>query len=106
MTKTPAPDPLDSAEHIGSDDYDGPVALRRLPDGRALLLPHAGGGRQLHSDALDVLADMQTTVRRLQSQRTALDVLVDQARQVGVAWHLIGFSVGTTGEAARQRWGS
>ena len=105
MTQTPDLDPYDSAERIGVEDPGGPVTLRRLPDGRAVLLPSAGGGRKLGFDGLDIVADIQATVRRLQAEREALDELVQQAREVRVPWHLIGFSVGTTPQAAQQRWG-
>ena len=33
------------------------------------------------------------------------DELVAEARSAGLSWAVIGWSVGTTGEAARQRWG-
>lgn len=105
MPTTSTPDPLSSDVRLGVED-GGPVAVRRLPDGRALLLPAVTRGRQLSPDGLDVLADVQGSVRRLQAERQALDELVGVAREAGVSWNLIGFSVGITAQSARERWGT
>jgi hypothetical protein len=100
MTK----DPLAEDVHIGVDDPGGPVHVRRTADGRAALLPTSRSGRQLGNDGLEVLADVQATIRDLDKLRDDLDQLVAEARELAVPWELIGFSVGLTGEAARKRW--
>ena len=53
--------------------------------------------------ALDRLA--QTAVE-IQRQQDDLAAKVAAARSHGVSWAVIGHAVGTTGEAARQRWGT
>lgn len=109
QSKAQPVDPLGAELRIGDVTYDGMVEIRKLPDGRAVMLPSAGTGpgrRRLNLDALDVLADIQREVREIAARRDRLDALVDEARETGTPWHLIGFSVGTTGEGARQRWGT
>jgi len=53
--------------------------------------------------ALDRLGQAAAEVRRAQDNLAAA---VAAARSQGVSWAVIGHGVGTTGEAARQRWGS
>lgn len=52
--------------------------------------------------ALDRLAQVASEIERRQDELTAK---VAAARAQGVSWAVIGHAVGTTGEAARQRWG-
>lgn len=89
---------------LGTDDPGGPVEVRRLPDGRSVLLPRSPSGRRLNSDALDVLADVQRVVRDIEQLKTELDQLVEESREAGAPWALIGFSVGMSGQAAQKRW--
>ena len=53
--------------------------------------------------ALDRLAQAAVEVRRRQDLLLAA---VDAGRSVGLSWAVVGHAVGTSGEAARQRWGS
>lgn len=53
--------------------------------------------------SFDRLAHVATDLQRLQD---LLSVRVADARSYGVSWFAIGHAVGTTGEAARQRWGN
>jgi hypothetical protein len=53
--------------------------------------------------ALDWLSLVAAEMERLQDQ---LSDKVAAARSQGVSWAVIGQAVGTSGEAARQRWGS
>jgi hypothetical protein len=86
------------------DPFDH-VEIRKSSDGVAVALPRSGSSkRRLNGDALDVLADVQGVVRRIQRDRATLDELVAEARKYGCPWTLLGFSVGTTAEAARKRW--
>jgi hypothetical protein len=98
-----------SKDALGEDvalgaDTGGPVEIRRLPDGRAMMLPVSPYGRKLNVEAVEVLADIQGVMRDMITLREELDVLIEQARMCRAPWALIGFSVGTTGEAARKRW--
>lgn len=52
---------------------------------------------------LDRLGQVAAEVRRRQVDLAAA---VATARSHGVSWAVIGHGVGTTGEAARQRWGT
>lgn len=51
------------------------------------------------------VADVQRISMHLREVREELDEAVRLAREDGISWHLIGWSVGTTAEGARQRWG-
>jgi hypothetical protein len=73
-----------------------PAPTYALPTAVAKLDPQA---RAL-ADAL--AADV---VRRAELDR-AITARVLDLRAIGVSWHVIGYAVGTSGEAARQRWGS
>jgi len=53
--------------------------------------------------AVDWLALVAAEVERVQQQ---LGEKVAGARAQGVSWAVIGHALGTSGEAARQRWGS
>lgn len=44
--------------------------------------------------------------REIADRQAQLTVHVLDARARGVSWAVIGWAVGTSGEAARQRWGS
>lgn len=88
--------------HLGNDE-DTDLAVMRLPDGRALLLPRSL--RKLSGEAREVVADLQHVVAEIQRLGDQVDGLVDEARNLGVSWEGIGFCVGTTGRAASMRWG-
>lgn len=60
---------------------------------------------RLPEESIAVLRSLQRNVLATQHLTNQLDYLVDQARDEGASWAAIGWSVGTTGEAARQRWG-
>lgn len=60
---------------------------------------------KLPEESIAVLKSVQRNVLQTQALTQQLDYLVDQARDEGISWAAIGWSVGTTGEAARQRWG-
>lgn len=52
----------------------------------------------------DALAAMRDAVRRRAKAEEDVSAAVDQARSEGHAWAAIGAILGTTGEAARQRY--
>jgi hypothetical protein len=78
------------------------VMVRRTGSGAALLVPRAVSG--LTGDAADVVAELQTFVLHRYEVEEAITTMVAEAREYGVSWSVIGWSVGTTAEAARQRW--
>lgn len=51
-----------------------------------------------------LLALKLATYRRAHAEREMADA-VAEARKAGASWHTIGDTVGTSGEAARQRYG-
>lgn len=55
-------------------------------------------------DSIAVRALRQAVTARSDAERTIRDA-VGQARQAGLSWVLIGSLIGTSGEAARQRYG-
>lgn len=68
----------------------------------AVVLP--ASVRRLTGERLEVIEEMQGLARQAEWVRKRLDELVPEARELGVSWAAIGFSVGLTGEAARLRW--
>jgi hypothetical protein len=99
-------DPLGEDVNVGTGDLaaDSLVEIRKTADGRAVMLPRSPNRRNLNGEALEVLADLQGVVRDLAKLRDELDELVQEARETGAPWVLIGFSVGMGDEAARKRW--
>ena len=79
------------------------VAIVRTGDGSAVVLPRAVRG--LRGEALEAAAELQ----RVAVHRTELDEqmghLAGHLRDLGVSWGVIGWSVGTTAQAAQKRWG-
>lgn len=49
--------------------------------------------------------DLRRAVTARSDAERAIRDAVDQARQAGLSWALIGSLIGTSGEAARQRYG-
>ena len=100
--------PDDSYDPPGQSIEDFPddqrIGVTRLPDGRHVVLPESL--TRLAGHDLEIAADLQhvaAELRRLDDHRTAL---VREARDSGLSWNAIGWCVGTTGEAARQRFGA
>jgi acetylornithine/succinyldiaminopimelate/putrescine aminotransferase len=112
MTKRRAPkvplDDLDDRAVTGGEGVDDDfevVSLATTFGGAALALPITPAAmRKLSAPAAIKLNDLQNVVRRRLELLDEMDELVGQLRAVGVSWNLIGWSVGTTSEAARQRW--
>ena len=59
---------------------------------------------RLGSDQRAALYALAGVASDLAFTRQRLDETVAESRAVGVSWAAIGLAVGTTGEAARQRW--
>ena len=79
-------DILDHADELAKrfEDYEPSPGDERDPEAFAAL-----------RDAVASRADAERAIKQA----------VDQARQRGYTWALIGSLIGTTGEAARQRYG-
>jgi hypothetical protein len=90
---------------------DGPVYVHRLAlndsvqDGRAAAFFAPRAYKRLTQEGQAVLAGLQEISAQIHQMQGHLDEHVLEAREAGASWDLIGWSVGTTGEGARQRWG-
>jgi hypothetical protein len=75
------------------------------PEARAPrpLLPRAL--RAAGPGARQASSDLAQTARRIDDLEADLSELVVVARGEGLSWDVIGWSVGTSGNAARKRWG-
>lgn len=69
----------------------------------AVLVPVAFA--RLSQEAVEVVADLQRKALALREIGEQVEALVIESRNVGASWAVIGWSVGTTGDAARKRWG-
>lgn len=78
------------------------MALRVLSSGRAVLLPRAV--RNAAPPQLECLASLQRTAGSLAELQGVLSELVDQARELGLSYASIGWSVGLSGDAVRKRF--
>lgn len=79
------------------------VAVVKTPSGKAVMLPRSF--TRLDPDTQELAAEVQAAALALQQAHADLEQLVAQLRASGGSWSLVGWCVGTTGEAARQRWG-
>jgi glyoxylate carboligase len=94
--------------HIGNEEHgDEDVTVQVTTDGNgmrhAAFLP-AGIGR-LGPEGLGMVSDIQHVVEKIREGQEQLEQLVLEARDLGMSWGSIGWSVGTSEAAARQRWG-
>lgn len=88
------------AEHEGDVD----VIVRALGGRReAIFLPR--GITRLGEEGFDTAHRLQHLTLEMSRLSEGLTAAVNDARALGFSWSSIGFCVGTTGEAARQRWG-
>ena len=53
----------------------------------------------------DALSGLRRAVTARSDAERSIRDAVDHARQAGLSWALIGSAIGTSGEAARQRYG-
>jgi hypothetical protein len=100
--------PLEDLEPMGDGEAASRgVQVRTVTDteGRrsAVLVPVAFA--RLSQEGVEVVADLQRKALLLQEIREDIEALVVEARTVGASWDVIGWSVGTSGQASRQRWG-
>lgn len=97
-------DPVAIGTAEGAEDGVS-VLMGKGPNGerRAAFLPRAM--QKLGNDGVVMAADLQRTVLAMQQLQETLSRQVSEARDMGMSWNSIGWCVGTTGDAARQRWG-
>ena len=79
---------------VSHRDEDGKVRTAILP--RSMT--------KLTGDALEAVSDLQRAALAVRKAQEQVAELVAVAREMGVSWDAIGWSVGTTGRAASMRW--
>ena len=92
----------DPVERFAGDPGED-VALLKTAAGRALMLPASVA--RLTGAALEIVVELQDQAAGVHQAQVRLDELVEEAREEGVSWGAIGFSVGLSAQGARQRWG-
>lgn len=102
--RRPLPD-LDPS--VGAVDAGEDINLIVVTDAHgerhAAVLPRSIS--RLNEDQTYWVKALQRNAIEMEGLRQKLDTLVDHAREDGVSWAAIGWSLGVTGEAARVRWG-
>lgn len=95
---------LDGFDLGGDTDFDEDDVLLQMVGGRAALIPVSA--RRLPADVKTDLADVMRAAARINEAVQVLDELVIDLRDRGVSWSVIGWTLGMTGEGARQRFGN
>lgn len=83
-------------------DPGGDVTIGKTTAGKVVVVPVAI--RRLGGPALDAYGDLERAALDLARARAVVEAAVIGCREEGISWDSIGWAVGTTGEAARQRW--
>ncbi len=103
--KRPPPDPslgLPGGPGTDPDAQVFGVEFRVTADGGAYVIPRSIA--RLSGPAEELVHHLQHLAITRQELEDAIAEAVLDGRHLGVSWSAIGWSVGTTGEAARQRW--
>lgn len=91
---------------IPDEDQPDGVDVALSPAGRAFFQPvEQRAARGLTGPKQAALADLQEHARSLAIMREHLAALVEECREQGISWSLIGWSLGITGEGARKMYG-
>jgi hypothetical protein len=78
------------------------VEFREVAGGGGYVLPRSIARLTGHAEV--VVQHLQHLAITRQELEDAIAEAVLEGRQLGVSWNAIGWSVGTTGDAARKRW--
>lgn len=100
--------PAQGLEDVGPGLTEtGPVEVVKTGTGEAFfrpsIAPRAWG--RLSPEAQDVAAGVQRIAAQIHEMQGHLEMHVLELRELGASWDVIGWCVGTSGNAARQRWG-
>lgn len=88
----------------GREDVPGDsVKVIRTEEGHVLLLPSAYG--RLSEGQREWVAELQDIAACMARLSDQLEEVVAGAREEGISWDLIGWSIGRTGRAASMRFG-
>ncbi len=80
------------------------VEITRTAGGQGVLVPRAVG--RLTGAALQAAAELQDLAMLRARVAEQVDEAVMDARAEGLSWSAIGWSLGTSAQAAQKRWGS
>lgn len=89
--------------YTSGTDFDLEDVVLMVSESRAVILPRSLS--RLGGEARAEARSLQQLGLQLQEIAEQIDAQVEQCRESGVSWSGIGWCLGTTGEAARQRWG-
>lgn len=94
----------DVTDSVGPGDY---IALLRSAEGAAFVRPARepvalGRLSRVQRGLVDALEHHGNSIALMQDHMRAL---VDEARDAGISWNVIGWSLGLTGEGARRAYG-
>jgi hypothetical protein len=97
-------DPAEPQALTGSDypEEDGGVVIVAGDDFGAAILP--GSVAKLAGPKRRAAIELQRTVRQIMELQSVMFELVGSLRAQGVSWGAIGFLVGTSPQAARERF--
>lgn len=99
-------DPLEPMG-LGDVEEGDTVAVIRVKDrqgtAHALFMP-TSMQRKLDQEQLLMVAEMQRAVMEIQKLQEEIDELAQEARESGMSWAHVGWSVGLTAEGARKKW--
>lgn len=91
---------------MGRHEVDEEVEVRVAEvDGRRMAVMVPRSVQRLGAEQTEVVHAMQRRALEAARIRNELEALALEARELGVPWTAIGWSVGTTPQAARKRWG-
>jgi hypothetical protein len=81
------------------------IRVHREPDGTrsSVIVPRSVA--RLDPRQAGMVSDLQRHALLLQQVRGLIEANVLDARDLGVSWAVIGWTLGTTESAARKRWG-
>lgn len=87
---------------VGNEEFgDEDVAIVR---GRTAAAFIPASIANLGEEQAEIVGQIQHVALAIADHQDQLERLVIEARELGVSWSAIGWSVGTTPQAARQRW--
>lgn len=103
-TRSPRAGLREHDEHTvpGNDEFDEDVVLS-VSGGVAAIRPASFD--RLSADAREHAMELLQLVGQRRQIANEIDGLIAHMRSMSVSWNVIGWCVGTSSEAARQRWG-
>lgn len=97
-------DPFEEFGPGSADELEEGDKVAMFVEGDVMGFMPVSMNRQLNSQGRALVAGMQTHVMEIRRRQAEIDQLVVQAREEGMSWAAIGWSVGLTAEGARLKW--